>query len=1117
MFFETKKELATRFPDSFVTGERTDFGDNYRATLDNWRKARSTWSKEETYNEVLEPILKDIYDKTGTVIGNFGSARDEYYTDTDPISMLYNKKVGATPGSNTNYFEEGIAAVNNVYKNNPDIYKDQPFLTKDLIAFRAKKLAHESEHHLADVTSRSDSIFGKAAGAGISEMQDIFQNPILAATMFYGSWNVGLGRFILREAALGGGITAATRPQIAAWRAENELPYSLKEAATEVGTAAVFSGIFGGSLKGVVSGFKYLRGQGVKFSKGEQAEFTKMEMDLEDLNNNPYHTVLTKEQDVNQATDILLSKLSDIKKKDPIEISAAEQLHIKNIDTATNILLGNLKKLEEIDTTSMPVVPPKSVDDIVITTQPEGHQFFKPEELTVDAKQFQFKEGGDKFGVNEGLKGVKVWEQERTGSVIVYERLDGTKVIVDGHQRLGLAKRILAQKDGQNPLLSGYIYREADGFEPEFVMVKAALKNIGEGSGTTLDAAKVLKITPEQAANLPKASSFVRQARELSELTDESFRFVNNGLIKPNHAAIVGRVVSDKSKHTPIIKLLIETEPKNDVEAESIVRQAMNVEFTSKTNLTLFGEENIVESLFKERATILDKSLKILNDDKRTFANLNRNRNEIQKEGNVLQTKLNEQREITSGAAAQIIQNLANRKGAVSDALSEAAKKFKEDGNANKAAKQFAAIVKREIESGNVSGDSFSGTGRNTPTQEEGLEIAASSKQLSDFDDPIKGAGVKNQGDSLQSRFEEEHNLNAKEDVEAAFQEDIELRKDLGKLIDEGADEATIEAHPAIVNAMEEAMSIPVTSGKRGFDTDEWWDNRVFKFGEEEVIGDGEALKRLYDSAKKLAWEDDKLIAPINPVRQNKELTIVLGPPASGKSMIANRIGQKTRSMIIDSDEAKKVLPEFKGGTGSNAVHKESQLLSEKMQDIAMSEGQNIVIPTVGQIDTKIINLMKKYKEAGYKVNLTLMEVTPKNVMSRMLRRFVTTGKLIPLHVVKAVEDKPIKTYNKLKRSADGYAKIDNNQKFGQDPTVKEIKSELLQGDDFRLREGGGRSDSGVPIQPFKEENLSLDEIPVGQRIDENGQIIIDYKSPSEILDDIKQEKAMLDRLRGCV
>ena len=182
-----------------------------------------------------------------------------------------------------------------------------------------------------------------------------------------------------------------------------------------------------------------------------------------------------------------------------------------------------------------------------------------------------------------------------------------------------------------------------------------------------------------------------------------------------------------------------------------------------------------------------------------------------------------------------------------------------------------------------------------------------------------------------------------------------------------------------------------------------------------------------------------------------------------------------------------------------------------------MSEGQNIVIPTVGQIDTKIINLMKKYKEAGYKVNLTLMEVTPKNVMLRMLRRFVTTGKLIPLHVVKAVEDKPIKTYNKLKRSADGYAKIDNNQKFGQDPTVKEIKSELLQGDDFRLREGGGRSDSGVPIQPFKEENLSLDEIPVGQRIDENGQIIIDYKSPSEILDDIKQEKAMLDRLRGCV
>jgi len=222
--------------------------------------------------------------------------------------------------------------------------------------------------------------------------------------------------------------------------------------------------------------------------------------------------------------------------------------------------------------------------------------------------------------------------------------------------------------------------------------------------------------------------------------------------------------------------------------------------------------------------------------------------------------------------------------------------------------------------------------------------------------------------------------------------------------------------------------------------------------------------------------------------------------------------------LMLDPDEAKKVLPEFEGGKGSNAVHKESQLLSEKMQDIAISEGRNVIIPTVGKLDTKIDDLMTKYKKAGYKVTLISMDVSPENVMKRMLQRFIDTGKLIPIKVVKEVEDKPIKTYNKLKGKADGYAKIDNNQEFGQDPTVQEIKSNLLQGQDFRLRQSGSGSDSGIPKQPIKEENLSVDEIPIGERIDPaTGEVVSETLTPKQILADIEQDRAMLQRLEGCV
>ena len=183
----------------------------------------------------------------------------------------------------------------------------------------------------------------------------------------------------------------------------------------------------------------------------------------------------------------------------------------------------------------------------------------------------------------------------------------------------------------------------------------------------------------------------------------------------------------------------------------------MNVEFTSKTNLSLFGEENVIESLFKERATVIDLAIKLLKDNKRTFANLGRNKLEIEKQGNKLAPELNKQREMISANAAQIIQTLANRKGIISDALSEAAKKVKEGGKPQTIAREFAGIVEREIQRGSISGGSPSTTGRNTSVKTEGTKLAASAKELSEHDVP-NGPGAKKEADVLERVLEEELN-----------------------------------------------------------------------------------------------------------------------------------------------------------------------------------------------------------------------------------------------------------------------------------------------------------------------------------------------------------------------
>ena len=1080
MFFESNKDAKQRVNFTPSIGEFTDFGENYEVGKKYGRFVDSMYSKEESFTEVLEPIIADIKQKTGIEIHNFGWSRDEYYKG----SMQFSDNIDPISGKYINYFQEGLDEINKVYKDHPDIYKDQPLLTREFLQFKAAELAQNTAAEYQDITSRADSIWGSLAAGARHEILDIARTPEIAIPMLIAPFQGSFLRIALREFMIGVGETTYSSAQVAEWRNSVGLEYTWEEFLLEAGTAGAGAALFGVTLKGAINGFRALRNAGVKIPKDIEAEILKAEMDLEDANTNP------------------------LKSDNPLD---ANHEHTTRINESIKRMVGNDAAAEITEKPVSRIIPPKNIDEIMNNTTPDDFQTFRPGDLVVDAKQFQFKEGGDKFGVSKRLQGITKWEAEKSGTLIVYEKLDGSKVVVDGHQRLGLAKRILSQKDGQDPKLIGFVLREADGITADEAMIRAAMKNIAEGTGSPIDAAKVLRMSPERAANLPQASSFVRMAQELSNLNDDAFAMVVNGVIEPRFAALIGRLVQDVDKHSAIIKVLKETNPKNVTEAESIVRQAMNVEFTPTTNMTLFGEETITESLFKERASILDNALKTLRRDKITFSNLVQNQSRIEREGNKLETDINKKRVANDSMAAQIIMSLANRKGDISDALTQAAKRFKEEGNSKGATQDFVDLIRREIQRGNISGDSLGTIRRNIDVEEEGFEVAASPKQLDDFDDPVNGPGVKNQGDSLETQFKEQH------EVKEAFQKDIELRQDLKKVIDEGADEATIESHPAVTKAIDEAMAIPLTNLKKGYGTEQYWLNRTYNFNGETVKGTGEALARLFESAKKLAWTDDELIPPSNPAIKNKQVSIILGPAASGKSTIANRIGQKTRSMIIDADEAKKVLPEYKDGVGANAVHKESQAIATALEDVAIRENYNIIIPTVGKDVNKISKLMNKYKKAGYEINLINMNVTPSNALKRMYDRFINTGRLIPPGYMKSIGNKPIMTYNKLKGKADGYAKIDNNQAFGQNPRIEEIKSDLLQEQDFRLREGGERGDSGIPREFTRRDSESISEIPIGQRIDENGELVPDYKSPKQILDDIEQDRVMLSRLEGCV
>jgi len=301
----------------------------------------------------------------------------------------------------------------------------------------------------------------------------------------------------------------------------------------------------------------------------------------------------------------------------------------------------------------------------------------------------------------------------------------------------------------------------------------------------------------------------------------------------------------------------------------------------------------------------------------------------------------------------------------------------------------------------------------------------------------------------------------------------------LVEAVNRNADDAELASNPAVVAAEADIKAIPETIKQEGFDTVEWDLNRTFNdpLTGGTFTGYEAALRKLYDGAKTLAWTDSKLTVPDMANKFEKKAIIILGPPAAGKSSIANPIARKHGAAIIDADEAKKLLPEYGNGVGANAVHKESKRLVEVLQAQAIDDGLNVVIPTVGSKPEIIRALIKKYKDNGYDVDLVGMDVSYTNARNRMFSRFAETGRYIPLDYIQSIGNKPLEVYNTLRKEglADGYTQIDNNGKFGDAKPVLEDTRGLLEGVELRLRESRP-GDDGIPKNPQGERRVQPSE-----------------------------------------
>ena len=732
-FLFQKQDPLNLLPENGLSKPLGTFSENLSAAFESARANDQAYSEATVLRDQWGPIVDTINERAGMdAYSEFLGVKIRTFMHdgfTNPANNISSSILNApaTPGNAENQYMRAAQGIVDYLQENKDLFPDLQWVTHEEVLRRGMEVAQRERETLQDLEGRSPG-FGNAIARFTGALGGLATDPINVETAFVGGAARSLYGAIFREAMLGAGVEAMSQAGVQEWYRTLGYEYTPQQ----FWTAVAMGGAFGGAMPVAFrAGGKTISLTTDQLKRGYQA-----------LRDSGAFTPTPVTRTAERQAEILEEEAAI----NPLADDAVHQERMEQATVATEMA-------EPAAMPDTPPVPLREINSVYEADNLDGLVYrFDPDEILVDADLFQFKAGGDEYGVSDRLRGIKIWDPVKAGQIVVYEFADGRRFIADGHQRLGLARRIKAEDPTQDVRLYGNIIREVDGITPEMARVIAAMKNIAEGTGTAIDAAKVLRVAPERIGELPPKSVLVRQAQGLTLLSDEAFGAVINGVVPANYAALVGRLIpEDEGLQSSAISVLAKTDPANEFQAEAIVRQVRDAGAERITQASLFGEEVITESYFTERARILDRAQKQLRQDKAAFGTLVRNAERLEAEGNQLARSANERRANNDTQAIALLQALANRKGPVSDALNAAARAARERGSYAEPTRNFVDAVRLAAESGDFDRISTGDVGQliDGPTQSRTSKDVAE-RAVEDFDEP-GGQGVRDQADQLQT------------------------------------------------------------------------------------------------------------------------------------------------------------------------------------------------------------------------------------------------------------------------------------------------------------------------------------------------------------------------------
>lgn len=1124
-FFSDTTDKRYRGNNNLAYSKPYQLGEVFESNLNDMKEYGLFTSSYNGLVDDWEKVVEEVSHVFGVEIPHFEDyipeVDDQYLiSPSDPtgIGFAFNGKDVAAKAP----YKEKIAYLDKVIA---QLIKDNPDKASDFkgyehyFALRSAE-AKQSQEDIAIAAMYADSGWDKWGGSLSGVGWGALHDPVVLASLpvsmlvgWEGSIAVATLRVMALEAIIGSVSETIIQTQVVPYKQKLGLDYDWGDASKIIGTVGLTSSVFGGAItaggKGTVAAFKALEKTLAKTNPNIAAKLLGKELnrlvdegadpkllleylegriallnptELVQLSKSLPETIIVNPKYSQAIKDLENNILNEA--ESPIENTVAgknehNERHNKSIET--------ILRDEEVSIPDQPINKLDIDPDRPIV----NHVKLDPDQIEVDAKTFQFKTGGDSQGVLEKLQGVEKWDHNAAGTVMVFENANGKYFIADGHQRLGLAKRIKAKDPSQDVYLMTTIRREVDGHTPESTMVEAMLINVIADTAKAPDVARILLKMGEAGTaallegRVKPSQALWNNATGLYRLGDEGFEFWLQGNVKDNIAAQVGHIIDDPQASINILKILEKAKPADIVEARMMIRQALSAGLYETKQVDLFGTSVMKNTLFVERTKVYKAALNNLKKERGIFKALVENDTKIKKSGrNKLDTKYNQKEVELNEIAIQKLEKLANRKGQLSDDLTASAKLWR-DGSKREAVESFKEAIISSIKRGDHKGIDASGSERNIYASQSKAPVRQKPKEniitekLETFDNPQHSVKfIKEADDQLEE---------LKLEVEAS-----------GK-------DKTLDTETASVKTQDEFFQITTAEPP----------SSVFAKANKEPSQSLGEVDSSVGSVKLISGTDHTVLQSSNNVK------FLLSQAKKQRKNIENSLIQ-----IAENFENTKVVVNLKKAKNLNdkiaqkkALHGDEYDVS-LIGDIARGRINVSSLDDITNLDIYLKNNFQIIKKTDY------FETPKEDTGYRGVHYQLVTedglGFELQIHhkelidVIDKLRKLPNASYNKYKslskltpeQEADRI-KIAAGEKKIIDAKFAELE---LQAKGLPEQQAAG----GM-FDEFERNQLNLtDEVLMGDKIDPDGALVPNIKTLKQVIDDVEDDGNIIDFLKDC-